>query len=224
MTQIPSGCAVGCAGADAFLVKPLGAGEVTHLWQYMKQRRLPIEASHTRDIESIRALSLTRSPHRKKEYAERPGGGGGASEEQDDGGLSDGVEQGDDSAEIDVSDLAITSSNIAPSLPSCSTFAVAASNSSSNSLPELSNLLSASSTSSHVAVPRPHNPNLAASTTLSSISSVASSSPPRPTRGIDRRHTKESHGSLHSATSGGTSVEAHRDPDEGPVGADCKQQ
>lgn len=194
----------GCAGADAFLVKPLGAGEVAHLWQYMKQRRLP-EGSYRRDLES---LPHQREPH-QGEDAGQTGGVGGALVEPSDG-MSNRVEQGDVSeCEIDVSAFDVSCS-LAPSLTSCSTFAVA-SNSSSvalSDLPELSNLVPAS-------LPRGtgHDSNNLYVGNLAHHPCVVDHA--RTARGIERRTTKDSLGS---------SVEAQRDPDEGPVGADCKQQ
>ena len=60
------------SGADAFLAKPLGPGEVAHLWQFMKKRRLP-EGSFKRDIESLRHLSLARSHMLRDRYDVRIG-------------------------------------------------------------------------------------------------------------------------------------------------------
>ena len=91
-----------CAGAEAFLTKPLGAREVAHLWQYMKTQRLP-EGSFRRDVESSRFGTSVRDSHFSR---------AGAVES------SAGVEQGDRDTDYEV-DVSAFEAACQVGMPSC---------------------------------------------------------------------------------------------------------
>ena len=193
------------AGADAFLLKPFGAAEVAHLWQYMNQRRLP-DGAVTKDLQSLRHLSRARAARHR---ADAGGGASGAAASE-----SEGYRKGADSElDLDVSAFN-TACNIGAHVadiashasPSVLELGSAMTESTRSLLAASVSGLDAWDTRNRKRSSRSRSPSAAPR----SWTTVGLASPNR-SGGVPRRFTGES---IISAASNDTSTDAQRDPDE----------